>query len=52
VRVARHHLEHLRAAAPEVIVLDPSLDDASPAAAPIREWASVNDPNDEAEVLD
>ncbi len=52
VRDARHHLEHLLAAAPEVTLLDPSLDDASPAAAPIREWASVNDPNDEAEVLD
>ena len=52
VRDARHHLEHLLAAAPEVILLDPSLDDASPAAAPIREWASVNDPDDEAQVLD
>jgi len=52
VRDARHHLEHLLAAAPETILLDPSLDDASPAAAPIREWATANDPDDEAEILD
>ena len=51
VRDARHHLEHLLAAGSEVILLDPSLDDASPAAAPIREWASVNDSNDEAKSL-
>lgn len=51
VRDARHHFEHLLAAGSQVILLDPSFDDASPAAAPIREWTSTNDPNDEAEVL-
>ena len=51
IRAARHQLEHLLAAAPEVLVLDPSLDDASPAAAPIREWAAAHDPSDDAEVM-
>ena len=51
IRAARHQLEHLLAAAPEVLVLDPSLDDASPAAAPIREWAAAHDPDDNAEVM-
>ena len=51
IRAARHQLEHLLAAAPEVLVLDPSLDDASPAAAPIREWAASHDPDDDAEVM-
>ena len=51
IRAARHQLEHLLAAAPEVLVLDPSLDDASPAAAPIREWAAAHDPDDDAEVM-
>ena len=51
IRAARHQLEHLLAAAPEVLVLDPSLDDASPAAAPIREWAATHDPDDDAEVM-
>ncbi len=52
IRQARHHLSHLLAAAREdVIILDPSLDDASPAAAPIREWAKLNDPGDAAEQL-
>ena len=52
IRDARHHLMHLLSSAEEVVLLDPSLDDASPAAAPIREWASKNDPGDEAEILD
>ena len=51
IRAARHQLEHLLAAAPEVLVLDPSLDDSSPAAAPIREWAAAHDPDDDAEVM-
>ena len=51
IRDARHQLEHLLAAAPEVLVLDSSLDDASPAAAPIREWAAARDPDDDAEVI-
>lgn len=51
IRDARHQLEHLLAAAPEVLVLDSSLDDASPAAAPIREWAAAHDPDDDAEVI-
>ena len=51
IRDARHQLEHLLAAAHEVLILDPSLDDASPAAAPIREWAATHDPGDDAEVM-
>ena len=37
IREARHYLEHLLAAAPEVLVLDPSKDKSSPLAAPISE---------------
>ena len=51
VRDARHQFEHLLVAAPEVLVLDPSLDDASPAAAPVREWADAIDPDDEAPII-
>ena len=48
IRQARHHLSHLLAAArDQIIILDPSLDDASPAAAPIREWASIVDPENQ-----
>ena len=51
IRDARHYLEHLLVAAPEVMILDPSLDKASPAAAPIREWTEKHDPQDDAEVI-
>ena len=51
IRDARHQLEHLLLAAPEVVALDPSLDDASPAAAPVREWAAAIDPDDEAPII-
>lgn len=37
IREARHYLEHLLAAAPEVLVLDPSKDKSSPLAVPISE---------------
>ena len=40
IRDARHHLRHLLHSSPEVIILDPSLDENSPPSAPIREWAA------------
>ena len=46
IRDARHHLNHLLNSAPEVIVLDPALDETRPPSAPIREWASSFDPDD------
>jgi len=49
IRDARHYLESILASANEVILLDPSLDDTSPPAAPLREWATENDPMNEAE---
>ena len=49
IRDARHHLMHLLSSSEEVVVLDPSIDDSSPAAAPIREWASTNVIEDDAE---
>lgn len=45
IRDARHHLNHLLNSASEVIVLDPALDETRPPAAPIREWASLFDPD-------
>ena len=38
VRAARHHIAHLFAAGGETIVLDTSLDESAPPAAPIAEW--------------
>ncbi len=38
IREARHNLEHLLAAAPEVVILDPSMDKSSTLAAPIQEF--------------
>lgn len=51
IRDARHYLESILASANEVILLDPSLDDTSPPAAPLREWATVNDPKNEATIF-
>ncbi len=48
IRDARHYLKSILASANEVILLDPSLDDTSPPAAPLREWAAENDPKNEA----
>lgn len=45
IRDARHHLKHLLNSAAEVIVLDPTLDETRPPAAPIREWAGAFDPD-------
>ena len=39
IRDARHNLLHLLNCSQEVFVLDPSMDETSPPAAPIREWA-------------
>ena len=39
IRDARHNLQHILNCSPEVFVLDPSMDETSPPAAPIREWA-------------
>ena len=39
IRHARHNLLHLLNCSQEVFVLDPSMDETSPPAAPIREWA-------------
>jgi len=38
IRAARHHLTHLMAAGRTTIILDPSLDESAPPAAPIAEW--------------
>ena len=51
IRDARHYLESIIASANEVILLDPSLDDTSPPAAPLREWTSENDPTNQAELF-
>lgn len=51
IRDARHYLESILASANEVILLDPSLDDTSPPAAPLREWATANDSKNEAELF-
>ena len=40
IRDARHNLLHLLNCSQEVFVLDPSKDETSPPAAPIREWGS------------
>ena len=48
IRDARHYLESILASANEVILLDPSPDDTSPPAAPLREWATANDAKNEA----
>ena len=48
IRDARHYLDSILASANEVILLDPSLDDTSPPAAPLREWVVENDPKNEA----
>ncbi len=45
IRDARHSLQHILHSAPEVIVLDSSMDESSPPAAPIREWISDFDPD-------
>jgi|TARA_B110000914_G_scaffold133909_1_gene117053 hypothetical protein len=42
IRKARHFLQHLIFASKETIILDSSLDDASPPSAPIREWLMIN----------
>ncbi len=39
IRDARHCFQHILSSSPEVFVLDPSLDETAPPAAPIREWA-------------
>lgn len=52
IRRARHHLNHLLCAARRrLVIIDPSLDDATPAAAPIREWATRMDPANSLEPL-
>jgi hypothetical protein len=43
IRKARHFLKHLLFSGKETIILDPSLDDASPPTAPIREWILSNE---------
>ena len=49
IRQARHHRDHFLNCANEVIILDPSLDEATPATAPIREWSFEQDPDDDCE---
>lgn len=39
IREARHCLRHILHSGSEVFILDPSMDETSPPAAPIREWA-------------
>ena len=51
IRDARHYFESILASANEVILLDPSLDDTSPPAAPLREWIAENDPKNEAKLF-
>ena len=43
IRDARHSLQHILHSSPEVIILDPSMDETAPPSAPIREWASDSD---------
>ena len=43
IRKARHFLNHLLFSGKETIILDPSLDDAAPPTAPIREWILLNE---------
>ena len=52
VRNARHIREHIFNCSPEVIILDPSSDESTPAAAPISEWVLENDCEDISEVFD
>lgn len=52
VRNARHNLEHILKSAPQVIILDPSLDDATPSSTPIREWTILNDPEDDSVIFE
>ena len=52
VRNARHIREHIFHCSPEVIILDPSNDESTPAAAPISEWVLENDCADISEVFD
>jgi len=51
IRDARHYFESILASAKEVFLLDSSLDDTSPPTAPLREWATENDPKNEAELF-
>ena len=43
IRDARHSLQHILHSSPEVIILDPSMDETAPPSAPIREWARDSD---------
>ena len=43
IRDARHSLQHILQSSPEVIILDPSMDETAPPSAPIREWARDSD---------
>jgi len=43
IRDARHQLQYILHASPEVIILDSSIDETSPPAAPIREWIRKED---------
>ena len=52
VRNARHLREHIFSCATEVIILDPSEDESTPAAAPISEWILENDCTDISETFD
>jgi len=52
VRNARHNFEHILKCASEVIILDPSLDDANPSSTPIREWTIINDPDDNSVIFE
>ena len=43
IRDARHCLQHILQSSPEVIILDPSMDETAPPSGPIREWARDSD---------
>ena len=52
VRNARHIRQHIFNCASEVVILDPSLDESTPAAAPISEWILENDCEHISEIFD
>ena len=52
VRNARHMRQHIFNCASEVIILDPSLDESTPAAGPISEWVLENDCEDISEIFE
>mgnify|MGYP001180459754 CR=1 FL=1 len=49
IRQARHYFYHIQSSCQELFVIDPSLDNATPVSAVIREWINSVDPENKAE---